>query len=101
VDAPSGKTSGHSYSSINADQLSKVEALKYLSLIMLLMYLARFTEPDILFALRVLATRTMAHSTSNMLKENSLKQFQLYLERTFVKRFAFEKDKDRTLEMFM
>lgn len=48
------------------DQLSKAEALKYLSLIMLLMYLARFTKPDILFALRGLATRPIAPSVSNM-----------------------------------
>jgi hypothetical protein len=30
------------------------------------MYLARFTKPDILFALRVLATRPIAPSASNM-----------------------------------
>jgi hypothetical protein len=50
----------------NGDQLSKTEALKYLSLIMSLMYLARFTRPDVLFALSVLATRTMAPSASDM-----------------------------------
>jgi hypothetical protein len=39
---------------------------KYLSLVMSLMYLARFTRPDILFAVSYLATKTQAPSTKDM-----------------------------------
>ena len=41
-------------------------AEKFLSLVMLLMYLARFTRPDILFAVSYLATRTHSPSDKDM-----------------------------------
>eukprot|EP01033_Poteriospumella_lacustris_P017558 gene17558-12566_t len=48
------------------DQLSQTDASRYLSLIMSLMYLARFTRPDILFPLSILATRTTAPSATDL-----------------------------------
>jgi hypothetical protein len=70
---------------------------KYLSLVMSLMYLARFTRPDILMPTTFLATKSAAPTEENY---DQLMQILGYVMATRLKRLLFSSSADLTLAIY-